>query len=141
MITANLFLISILFSALILRDNNNTNNLKEIDLYGGRAFFIADVTKANLNDIGIGNCKNNVFTYYPPNLVIKAADPLLDYKTSDNRHNNKGYGIKNKYATLTENNHAKRKRRKRDFGIKIPNGKKVKNMHLDFFTMSTIKLK
>lgn len=137
--TANLFLMSILFSALITNDINNTKNLEEIDLNGGRAFFIADVTKVNLNDKG--NSETNVFTYCPPNLVINAADQLLDYKTSDNRHNSKGYGIKNKYATLPENNHAKRKKQKRDSGLKIPNGRDIKNQHFRFLNHEYNKFK
>lgn len=137
--TATLFLMSILFSALITNDNNNTKNFEEIDLYGGRAFFTADITKVHLNDIS--NSKNNVFTYYPSNLVIKAADPLIDYKTSDNRHNSKGYGIKNKYAALPEKNQTKRKRQKRDSSFKISNGRVIKEQHFHFLNHEYNKFK
>ncbi len=137
--TANLFLTSILLSVFNFNDNNNTNHSGVIDYYNGRVIPVADVTKIDLHYVG--NKSISSFAYHSPRLIIKSASLPLDFNTSDNHHNGKEQSLENKYATLPENNHSKRKKRKKEFGIRIPNGKEVKNMHPDFFCHEYNKVK
>jgi hypothetical protein len=139
MIAANLFLASLMLSVLILNDNSNTKTVADIDLYGGKALPVADVTMVTLNEAG--NQANIEFAHHPPRLIIKTAEPLFDYKTSDNRHKSIKHVVKNKYATLPGNNHAKRKKRKRNSGLKIPFNSYTKKPNLDLLSNDYTKMK
>lgn len=75
---ANLILISILLSVIILTDNNKADHINDINFCIGKIFPVAEITKVDLCDLG--SRKNNALVYYLPTLIIKATSPQLDNK-------------------------------------------------------------